>query len=218
MVIGNGLLASAFNNYRFDDRYVIFASGVSNSSETDDSQFMMEEKLLRSTLKENKEKHFIYFTSFIYFKKYGIHKMLMEDIIQMSGVSYTILKLSQVIGRGGNPANLFNYLVNNIKNGQVINVYNDTYRSLIDVEDVRRIVDFVRNKYVYVSFPYVEKLLIKDIVLLISKALNKNPMINFVDSQGFYYPDRTLLVDYILEELNITPEGYTERIINKYIG
>jgi len=218
MVIGNGLLASAFSDYQHDDRYVIFASGVSNSSETDEVQFVMEEKLLRSTLRENKEKHIIYFTSFIYFKKYGIHKMLMEDIIQMSGVSYTILKLSQVIGRGGNPANLFNYLVNNIKNGQVINVYNDTYRSLIDVEDVRRIVDFVRNKYVYVSFPYVEKLLIKDIVLLISKALNKNPMINFVDSQGFYYPDRTLLVDYILEELNITPEGYTERIINKYIG
>jgi len=218
MVIGNGLLASAFSDYQHDDRYVIFASGVSNSSETDEVQFVMEEKLLRSTLRENKEKHIIYFTSFIYFKKYGIHKMLMEDIIQMSGVSYTILKLSQVIGRGGNPANLFNYLVNNIKNGQVINVYNDTYRSLIDVEDVRRIVDFVRNKYVYVSFPYVEKLLIKDIVLLISKALNKNPMINFVDSQGFYYPDRTLLVDYILEELNITPEGYTEKIINKYIG
>ena len=218
MVIGNGLLASAFSDYQHDDRYVIFASGVSNSSETDEVQFVMEEKLLRSTLRENKEKHIIYFTSFIYFKKYGIHKMLMEDIIQMSGVSYTILKLSQVIGRGGNPANLFNYLVNNIKNGQVINVYNDTYRSLIDVEDVRRIVDFVRNKYIYVSFPYVEKLLIKDIVLLISKALNKNPMINFVDSQGFYYPDRTLLVDYILEELNITPEGYTERIINKYIG
>ena len=218
MLIGNGLLASAFSDYQHDDRYVIFASGVSNSSETDEVQFVMEEKLLRSTLRENKEKHIIYFTSFIYFKKYGIHKMLMEDIIQMSGVSYTILKLSQVIGRGGNPANLFNYLVNNIKNGQVINVYNDTYRSLIDVEDVRRIVDFVRNKYVYVSFPYVEKLLIKDIVLLISKALNKNPMINFVDSQGFYYPDRTLLVDYILEELNITPEGYTERIINKYIG
>ena len=99
MVIGNGLIASAFKkSYQNDDRYVIFASGVSNSNETNVNSFIREELLIRETLTKNKDKHFIYFTSFIYFKKYGLHKIYMEDIIRGSGVDYTIFKLPQVIG------------------------------------------------------------------------------------------------------------------------
>jgi hypothetical protein len=48
MIVGNGLIANLFKN---DDRekVVFFASGVSNSLETEKSAFLREENLLRNT-------------------------------------------------------------------------------------------------------------------------------------------------------------------------
>ena len=39
MVIGNGMIANAFKQYENDDEVIIFASGVSNSKENNDSEF-----------------------------------------------------------------------------------------------------------------------------------------------------------------------------------
>lgn len=222
MVIGNGLIASAFmKDYRKDDRFVIFASGVSNSSETDDYIFEKEEVVLRETIDDNSDKHLVYFTSFHYanIKKYVKHKIHMEVIIRNAGINYTILKLPQVIGMGGNINNLFNYLIFNIRNDNVVNVYNNTFRSLIDVEDIKRIVDIAVDLPVkYIIFPYIEKLLVRDIITLIAKALNVDPKISFVESEVFDFPQRNVVADYILQKLNLIQEGYTKRIINKYLG
>ena len=61
MIVGNGLIANLF---RENDRenVVFFASGVSNSLETDKSAFLREENLIRKTIKENPNKIFIYLT------------------------------------------------------------------------------------------------------------------------------------------------------------
>ena len=58
MVRGCGLMASAFvNDYENDNNFIIFAAGVSNSLETNISDFNREEDLLIKTLVENKDKH-----------------------------------------------------------------------------------------------------------------------------------------------------------------
>lgn len=49
MIVGNGLVASAFLPYFAEDpEIMIFASGVSNSRETRKEEFVREEKLLRA--------------------------------------------------------------------------------------------------------------------------------------------------------------------------
>ena len=40
MVIGNGLIANQFKSYNNDENILIFASGVSNSSEVNDIEFI----------------------------------------------------------------------------------------------------------------------------------------------------------------------------------
>ena len=62
MIVGNGLIANLFKN---EDRenVVFFASGVSNSLETEKSAFLREENLLRKHLTENPEEIFIYFST-----------------------------------------------------------------------------------------------------------------------------------------------------------
>jgi len=224
MVIGNGLIASTFiNDYQKDKRFVIFASGVSNSNETNSNEFKKEENLLKKTLEENKNKHIVYFTSFIdpHKIKYIDHKINMENIIKTSNVFYTILKLPQVIGNGGNINNLLNYMVHNIKNNNVISIYSNVCRSLIDVEDVKKIIDILIKKWLdkntYVIFPYIEKMLVKDIVYLISKELNIDPIINMIDSEIYDLPEKTPVVNSIMNHLNIISEGYTKKIIHKYV-
>jgi len=56
MVIGHGFLAKRFESYQNNDRFIIFASGVSNSKNTQDSDYNRERELLSSTIKNNKTK------------------------------------------------------------------------------------------------------------------------------------------------------------------
>ena len=62
MIVGKGLIASLFTDVDQED-IVFFASGVSNSLETDKSAFLREENLIRKTIKENPNKIFIYFST-----------------------------------------------------------------------------------------------------------------------------------------------------------
>ncbi len=62
MIIGNGLIANLFKN-NDEEKVIFFASGVSNSLETDKSAFLREENLIRKTLEENPENAFIYFST-----------------------------------------------------------------------------------------------------------------------------------------------------------
>ena len=54
MIIGNGLIASAFAGYEYCKNLLIFASGVSNSLETHLEPYERERKLLEKTIKEKK--------------------------------------------------------------------------------------------------------------------------------------------------------------------
>ena len=61
MVIGNGLIASAFERYKNNDDIIIFASGVSNSQETSELAFNREINLMKRYL--NLDKKLIYFST-----------------------------------------------------------------------------------------------------------------------------------------------------------
>ena len=58
MIIGKGLIASAFKEYR-NHECIIFASGVSNSLEIENSQFEREEHLLRKTINLKKKNYIL---------------------------------------------------------------------------------------------------------------------------------------------------------------
>jgi hypothetical protein len=225
MIIGNGLMASVFiQDYKDNENFIIFASGVSNSSETNLEEFLKEKNLLIKTLHENPLKQIIYFTSFIDTNiskiKYANHKKEMEEIISSSQNNYMILKLPQVIGNGGNKNTLINFIVNKLYNNEEILVYKNTYKSLIDVDDVKRITDVLLKAHtnkMHIEFPYIEKLLVRQIVNLVAKQLKIEPKIKFIDSDFYDLPDLSLVNQLILFQLNINAEGYTEKVIKKYI-
>ena len=94
MIIGNGLVAKKFKHYKRN--VIIFASGVSNSLETNDIQFYKEKQLLEDTLKKHPDKLLIYFSSRnvdLLNSPYYQHKLNMENLIKSYKNKYIICLL-----------------------------------------------------------------------------------------------------------------------------
>ena len=64
MIVGRGLIASLFVNVD-KDNVIFFASGVSNSLEVRDEEFLREENLIKKTIAENKENSIILKPGFV---------------------------------------------------------------------------------------------------------------------------------------------------------
>ena len=117
MIIGNGLISNAFKEYSNNEDYLIFASGVSNSGEDKDSEFMREFLLIKEYITTDSK--FIYFSTINNGNsKYFIHKRNMENYISSNSKNYLIFRLPNVVGNGGNVNNIFNYLNQKVLNNE----------------------------------------------------------------------------------------------------
>ena len=88
MIIGNGDLASVLPDR---EDLIFFASGVSNSQETRESEYQREVDLL---MKQNRDSHIVYFSTLASFysrTRYVDHKLNMESLIKRYFKKYTII-------------------------------------------------------------------------------------------------------------------------------
>lgn len=136
MVIGDGDIATALKDLPAKTGkkgWIFFASGVSNSRETRESQYKREVDLL---MRQNKDKHLVYFGSLCIFysnSRYAKHKKQMEELVKANFKHYTILRIGNITW-GKNPHTLINYFRNAKKRGEKFEIW-DTYRYLIDKKE-----------------------------------------------------------------------------------
>jgi nucleoside-diphosphate-sugar epimerase len=225
MIIGNGLIASGFLNSKEDfNACVIFASGVSNSKETNVKQFERERNLILETISKNQDKKFIYFSSVlagVSKNEYYIHNLEMEHLIKDKAKNFIIFKLPQVIGNSGNKNNLINHLVNQIKNDEELTVFINVSRALVDIDDVVKIVNYCKDKINRrsVEISHIEKINMVDLCINLGYILNKHINMNFkknFDDNNWYIENHVIINDAI-KVLNIEKEGYTNKALKKYI-
>ncbi len=222
MIIGKGLIASAFNNVDREN-VIFFASGVSNSLEADPSQFKREENLVLETIHKYPSKYFIYFStcsiydSSKYNSPYVLHKLHMEEIIKTLCKTFLILRISNAVGRGGNPNLLMNYLSSTIRKNQPITVYKNAARNLIGIDDVRRITiqlidnEVIKNKIINIAYTQNFSILeiIEEFEVFYGIVVPKN-----IREQGQSYSiDITEIESYFA--LNSTTE-YLKQLIHLY--
>ena len=227
MVIGNGLLAKAFSsNHPMLDDWIIFASGVSDSTETNPliyiESFKREKELLSKTLKENDGLKFIYFSSVLvgvadspYYK----HKLDMENLIKSERCDYIIFRVPQIVGPNGNKNNLFNYFQDNIINNRINVIYAGIERALVDSDDLVQFVIFAIQRIINetVTLSYIEKITALDLCEKIGKKLEIKPSIWLKDNSSLNNWDVSnskIVIDW-LNGINVS--GYTDDIIEKYI-
>lgn len=211
MVIGDGQLAEVFHSYKDDENVVIFASGVSNSNCIEQKEFNRERKLLESTLKDNSDKKFVYFSSCAlsaenYPKNlYYDHKLQMEALIKKFSDKYFIFRLPQLFGSLKSHNTIINYIYHSIKNDQEFKIYSDAYRYVVEIKDVKKFVDSYLIdgclcSTIDVSNPYRYKVL--DIVETFENLMNKKANVVIVRKQDKYILDFRKLYSFI-EQSNI---------------
>ncbi|WP_145481443.1 NAD-dependent epimerase/dehydratase family protein [Stenotrophomonas rhizophila] len=142
MIIGRGLVAAAFEEqWAHDEATVIVAAGVSNSAETEPAPFEREERMLAEVLDGQEFQRIVYFGSCAVgnpaerVTPYLRHKAEMEKRI-LADPRGQVFRLPQVVGEGGNPNTLTNFLRARIERGESFDVWARAQRNLIDIQDV----------------------------------------------------------------------------------
>lgn len=220
MVIGNGAIAKIFEDFN-NKKFIIFASGVSNSNEKNIKEFEREENLLRETIKNNPDKIIIYFSSVsVYTKKtkYTEHKLKLENILKKNK-NFLILRIPQLLSASGNKNNLINYFLNKIREGQEIYVEKHSERSILDIEDLKKITIYLINKndinkcYNFSGFEFLRVI---DIVKIIENILNKKANIILTNKNSKIYKHNSFIFrDFFL---NLKKNNYIKSTLEKYIS
>lgn len=224
MIIGRGLIASLFIDYDRENT-IFFASGVSNSLETRAEEFLREEKLIKNTLSEYPDKVFVYFSTCSIYdssktgSNYVLHKLKMEQIIKNSCNRFLILRVSNAVGKGGNPNLLINYLVKAVISNETINIHTKATRNLIDTEDIRKITfELLEKKKInkIINVAYIQNYSIIEILEILEHFYVKKANINLIKNGSGYDISIPDVEDYFIENNLNNKEVYLKKILNKY--
>lgn len=222
MIIGNGIIANAVKSYD-KDSIVFFASGVSNSLETRPSEFEREFSLLKTVLAENKGKKIIYFSTLSIHDQskqnslYVLHKKAIEDHIKIGADHFLIVRIGNIVGKGGNPNTLFNFLTSRIRNQDQFTLHLKARRLLLDIDDISKFLGShcmnLDNKTINLAFPYYYDL--KEIINAIEKKTDQKALFSETDEGDFYKVDFDQDIETFFSGIN--PEDYLETLTQKYI-
>ncbi len=226
MIVGNGLIANAFNEYYSDcEDIVIVASGVSNSLEKDPTEFRREQDLLKEVLQNYATSLVVYFgTCSVYDSSvtetpYVQHKLKMEKLVSETASNYLIFRLPHVVGNEGNRATIVNFLFENIIHGNFFELWVNAIRYIVDIEDVVRFVTYViGNTPQYnctinlVSVPCR----VEEVMRCLEKLIGKSAIYQVVD-KGTVYSIPLTVPTLTIEEAGIVfGDCYLEKVLTKY--
>jgi nucleoside-diphosphate-sugar epimerase len=224
MVIGNGIIAKAFNQLNIPDNILVFASGVSNSSETSQSEFDRELKLLETVLNNHPESKIIYFSTISVLdpdsskKPYIKHKLEIENIISAQK-NYLILRSPNIVGKGGNPNTLINYLINSINRKDKIVLWKNTERSFLGVDDfvliAAELLDKFDNKMINLFHPVSYSAF--DIYKIVANFLKNETVLEMEEKGRKYLPEIDIELMKVLQKLSINlSDDYLNDLLLKY--
>jgi nucleoside-diphosphate-sugar epimerase len=230
MIVGNGMIASAFKKNTTSSSFCIFASGVSNSLEKRKNEFDREKKLLENIHKKYPNKKIVYFSSFFVSQKkmlsipYYQHKKDIELFIEKNFNEYVIVRLPQVVGKTNN-STLLAYLVKKIKDGSLLSLQKGATRNIIDCEDVVTItlkyLKFNKSKKSTLTIISPQNISITRMVYFLEGILNKKANTRFINGGHRMVGTRKITGDLnrVLQEIDFSfPENYAQKIIKKYYG
>lgn len=226
MIIGNGLIASAFNShFRDDPNVIVFASGVSNSREVCIEAFLRERHMLLDALSH--EKFILYFSTCsvndpeLLESPYVAHKKEMEALV-CSYKDYAIFRLPQVVGKTQNPNTLTNYLYKQIMSESPFQVWRHARRNLIDIDDIALIVTHLMRSSIAsgittnIACPF--SISIPKLVDIFELALGKKANYTFIEAGGTYSIDSSLATE-VAEQVGVNfDDYYIVNLIRKYYG
>lgn len=226
MVVGHGLLGKQFSSYEDKGDFLLFCSGVSNSTSTNTHEFQRETDLLLHHIQAHPEKRLVYFSTCSIYdpsqskRPYVLHKLAMEQLIQQQHSNYLIVRTSNLVGRTPNPNTVLNFLFNAIQHEQVIELWAHAERNLIDVDDVFKAVDYILENNLFknniIALANTTSYAVTDIVSALEQFLGKKAHYTLVNKgQAFEIPLDDIQMVY--ETLSIHfDQQYLNRLLARY--
>lgn len=147
-IIGHGDIASVLSP---KEGTIFFASGVSNSQETRESEYQREKDLL---LAQDKSKRLVYFGSLSIFygdTRYSRHKKEMEDLVKENFDRYCIVRLGNITF-GNNPHTLINAMRAKVEAGEPLEI-RDTTRYIVDKDEFLHWINLIPDFNVEMNIP-----------------------------------------------------------------
>jgi nucleoside-diphosphate-sugar epimerase len=225
MVLGGGLVAGGFRDFADDQQYLIFAAGVSNSSNTARAEFERERKLLVSSSQDHSERTLVYFSTCSIYdpsvnsNPYVQHKLAMEKLVA-AHPSFHIFRISNLVGRTTNPHTLLNFIASHIKSGTFFHMWKHAARNVIDLEDAASLCKYIlkrglyRNAVINIANPFNYS--VPEIVAALEAILGKSGHYDLVNRGGELVIS-TKEIQPVIKELGLDFEpGYLGRTIQKY--
>lgn len=220
MIIGNGLIASAFHHTSLDlSPFCIFASGVSNSGERDPDAFDRERRLVSRF--QDKDRRLVYFSTISLFDPdksdtpYIRHKRSIESQLMDSGMPYLIVRLPIMIGRTQNPHTLFNFFVTAIRHQRPIQVQKNACRYLLDIDDlIPALTPFLTSQRQgsTVNLPGSSKIYVPDLLYRIENRLGvKGVYLENEAGHCYTIPEGTG------ETIFFSAPDYIDHVLDKYL-
>lgn len=221
MIVGHGLMAGSCLGSIFDSpRYTVFASGVSNSNETDPAAFARERRLLETHL--SKGTILVYFSTLSVFDPsrqdtpYIRHKLWMEKMILEASSAYFIARLPIMVSRAANPHTLINFLVNAIRQQSPIRLHRLACRYLLDIEDmVPAMSDSMQRAGVnrIINVPGSPKITLPDLIARIEDRLGQKGVYAWIEEGACYD------IPADAGEIIFMPDAdYIDKVLAKYIS
>lgn len=227
MVIGTGLIAKKFSNFIKNKEVLIFASGVSNSTESDAKQFLREFDLLKKTIASNPKVQLVYFSTLsiedplVKKRPYIHHKLALEKYIKENCNHFLICRVSNVVGQNGNSNTIINYLVRNIKSQEKIEIWKDAERNIIDIDDVKYIIEELLNRNVsnkVVTVAMSKNISVVDIVSQIELHLHIKANASYINKGEKLIINTSEIVNELKMVVQKKGDGikYIASLLNKY--
>jgi hypothetical protein len=147
-IVGHGDIASVLE---VNPDMTFFASGVSNSQETRESEYQREKDLL---MQQDPSKRLVYFGSLSIFynnNRYAQHKREMEEMVMEHFPRYCIVRIGN-ISWGRNPHTLINTLKNKVANQEPVEIQ-DVYRYVVDEEEFLHWISLIPDFNCEINIP-----------------------------------------------------------------
>ena len=230
MIVGSGLIAGAFRSREPQlGKVCIYAAGVSNSSCTDEHEYIRDRERLQACLAAvDPSMIFVYCSTcsvedpWSRASRYVAHKRDLEEIAKRCCTKTVIARISQVAGNTPNPHTILNYLYARIARSERFDLWAGASRNIIDAEHVASILaDMVANEELGTGIVNIASPLnttIREIVAAFERITNRRAIYNLLEKGG-WYPIDTAPIASSVERLGIRfDESYLMRTLSRYYG
>jgi nucleoside-diphosphate-sugar epimerase len=225
-IVGSGFIAKNFKKIEkklIKSKTILYAAGVSDSKINEKKKLTKEFSRIKFYLKNfDNEKKLIYISTFSIFdplrnkSPYIKNKIKIEKFLKNKNINYLIIRFPEIIGKSKNKKTLINYIHNKIKKGKKFELWKNSLRNIVDIDDAVKISEkiIMTNSFKKTAINLISKYFysVESIVKILEIRLKKKAKYKYL----FFKKIKLSKYKPYYVKNNLKKNLYLKKIIKKY--